>query len=301
MAKKDNKPTAKTKTAKTETKTSGAVKASEVVSKVKTANKEVKLAGPYAAIRKWNFGLAILLALQALAVIAFGKALSLPVTTQYPAVDKLASEANGHEVMAAATRHLFDVHIVWLVATFLLVLAVAYLAMATIFRARYERALQRGVSETRWVTLGVFGATVFVTIAMLSGIYLLPSLLMIAGFILAGCAALLAAEYLAQDSKKGIVSHLVCGVGAVSVLMPWLILVIAAVGALMYNGHVPVYVYGIYLSMGLFTVAAALLTHFRIKRRGKWADALQTEKAYMMLGFLAATVLAWQIFAGVLQ
>lgn len=298
MAKKDKKPT-NTKTAKTETKIKKEV-ATTVSAVEAKAKKVIKPAGPYAGIRKWNIGLAILLALQALAILAFGKNQSLPVTTQYPAVDRLATEANGHEVMAAATRHLFDLPIVGMVATFLLVLALAYLAVATIFRPRYERALQRGVSETRWVTLGVFGAVVLVTIGMLSSIYQLSSLIMIAVFMLAGCAALLAAEYLAQDSKKGIVSHLVCGVGTISALMPWLVLAIGIYGAVMYNGHIPGYVYGIYLSMGLFTLVTILLTHFRIIRRGKWADSLRTEKAYMMLGFLAATVLAWQIFVGAL-
>jgi hypothetical protein len=47
-------------------------------------------------------------------------------------------------------------------------------------------------------------------------------------------------------------------------------------------------------------LAGALATHFRIRSKGRWADGYYTEGAFMTLGFVAMSVVAWQIFAGAL-
>src|SRR5688572_24038138 len=96
-------------------------------------------------LRMWNLRFAALFALQAIAIGIIGTAQSFPVTTQYLAVDALASEATGGETLAAATRHLFDIRLSWVVAAFLLAFAVAHLAMATFYRKRYEARMQLGM------------------------------------------------------------------------------------------------------------------------------------------------------------
>jgi hypothetical protein len=37
------------------------------------------------------------------------------------------------------------------------------------------------------------------------------------------------------------------------------------------------------------------------KKKGKWADYLYGEKAYMVLSLVAKSALAWQVFAGTLR
>ena len=52
--------------------------------------------------------------------------------------------------------------------------------------------------------------------------------------------------------------------------------------------------FGIWLLIGL-------ALYFRLNQRGKWASATYTEKMFMGLSLVAATVVALQISAGALQ
>lgn len=291
MAKKDTKTT-KTKTAPAKAKKAASVKLNKVA-KTKTT--------PAEQLYKWNIAFAAILLLQALAIMIFGGNQAFPVALQFPAVDQLASSANGHEVIASATRHLFDLPIMWVVVAILVLLAGSHAAVATAYRKRYEASLERGVSEARWATIGVVGGVVLLAVSLLSGIYQLSSLLMIFTLSVVGCLAVFAAENLTARNEKGRLSHLVCALGLKAVLLPWVVLALGVVGTLLYNGQVPAFVYGIYLSLGLFTVALMWLTHLRIKRAGKWTDSYKTEKAYMLIGLGAVSAVAWQIFAGALN
>jgi hypothetical protein len=69
----------------------------------------------------------------------------------------------------------------------------------------------------------------------------------------------------------------------------------------MYDGTLPGYMYYLYASLTLLVVAVALGLYMRLNLRGKWADALYTEKAFMGLILAAAVLPALQIFAGALQ
>ena len=91
-------------------------------------------------------------------------------------------------------------------------------------------------------------------------------------------------------------------VGALlAVFLPWLIFVRTSASVFMYGGSLPSYLYFVYASVTLLLVAFGLGLYFRIKGRGKWADTMYTEKMFMGLSFIAATILALQIFAGALQ
>jgi hypothetical protein len=250
--------------------------------------------------RMWNLRFGALLILQAAAIVFLGRDVSTPVNGQYLAVDTLASEATGQQTLATASRHLFDLPVVWVVAAFLLLLAAVHVAVATFYRKRYEMALERGVSEARWLGLGLSGAALVVAICLLSGINQLSSLLMVATLTLVGCAVALITEVVALQNPKRRLVHWLCGLAAVSVLVPWVVLKLGLLGALLHEGHIPTYLYGVYASTVLFFVAAMLATHFRIRRKGRWADGYYAEGAFMALGFVAVSVVAWQIFAGAL-
>lgn len=268
---------------------------------LKTAPKKTtKSVLPTAKLRMWNLRFAALLVLQAAAIVLLGRDVSAPVTGQYLTVDTLATEVNGRQTLATASRHLFDLPMVWVVAAFLLLLAAVYVAAATFYRKRYEAGLERSVSETRWLGLGLSGAALLVAISLLSGITQASSLLMVAVFTLVGCALALATEVVARDNPKRRLVHLLCGVAAVSVIVPWVVLKLGVLGALLNDGTVPTYLYGIYASTVLFFVAGMLATHFRVYRKGRWADGYYAEGAFMALGFVAVSVVAWQIFAGAL-
>ena len=298
MAKKDKTVDTKTTKSKSTAKKVAAKVTKEV--KVKKVVKAVSQGTPAARFKKLNVGLSLVLLLEALAILVLGKNVTVPLTTQYPAIDQLATQANGHQVLATATRSLVDVPVVLMVVAILVGLAGAHLMAATVYRKRYELTLERGVSESRWATFGVVGGIALVTIGLLSGITQLSSLLMIFVLMAMGCFSVWAAEMLYVAKTQGVLRHIVCGVGTVGALMPWVVLGLGVLGAVMYGGDVPTYLYGIYATMFLFTLAIILLTHYRLARKGKWADNYRTERTYALLGFGAVSLLAWQIFMGLL-
>lgn len=261
----------------------------------------VKIDPRFGGLRKWNLWMGILLFLQAIAIIIIGTDRSYPVTTNYLAVDTLASEASGGQSLAVASRHLFDAPFAWVVGGVLLLFAIGYL-VAVWRKSWYEERLKLGLNDLRWLTFGVGGGALFMAFGLISGVYEIVLLLAMAAFMVAGCLGVLAAGIIRRQAGdiETRLSHLVCGVGTACILAPIIILAITAGGAWLYSGQIPGFVYWIYGATLLFMLAVGLVTHFRIVKRGQWSDAVHVERAFMILGFLAASVVAWQMFAGAL-
>ncbi|MGH7157686.1 MAG: hypothetical protein ACREGD_01215 [Candidatus Saccharimonadales bacterium] len=263
--------------------------------------KPVKADSRIEALRKWNLWMGLLLALQALAIIIIGTQRSYPVTTNYLAVDTLASEASGGQSLAVATRHLLDLPFAWVVGVVLLVFAAGYL-LAWWRRKWYEERLGLGLNDLRWLTFGVGGGLLFAVVGLLSGVYEVAMLLALVAFMAAGCLGVMAAGIIRRQAGDIAtpVSHLVCSVGTACIAAPLVILAIVAGGAWLYGGTIPGFVQAIYAVVVLFVAAIGLVTHFRIVNRGRWADPVLVERAFMALGFLGVSLVAWQMFAGAL-
>lgn len=242
--------------------------------------------------------LGIVLLLLAVAVVVFGDSATVPLTSQHLAKDALASEAAGKDVFAAATRHLWDVPVTWLVAKFLVAFGALFVLTATVWRKHYENWLAKGVNKVRWIGFGLGTGLMAVAIAMLSGISDLGYLLLIfASLLILGSLA--TTVELIGPGRRLRKYEIITALGVAA--LPVVVLALNLKGVLLYDGAMPTYLYYIYGSMFLVAVAFALACIFRLRRRGKWADIVYTEKMLMGLGFVAAVVLALQIFAGVLQ
>ena len=268
---------------------------SQTTSKAPGKSKNGKL---MAVLNDWNFRLGALLVLLAAAVVVFGGSHTISITSQYLTKDSLASEAAGRTVYGAATRHLVDVHLSWVVAKFLLIFAATYLLAATIWKKRYQAWLARGVNKLRWAGLGLGGGAVMVAVLMLSGITDVLTLTLTFGLI--GLAGLLAASAELMGGERRL-RRLLCAGAAVAVFLPWLVFV-RSIGAVpMYGAKLPLYMYFLYAVVTLLLVAIGASAHMRNMKRGKWADTAYTEKMFMILAFLTAVLPALQIFAGALQ
>lgn len=245
----------------------------------------------------------IVLALEAIAIIVIGTDRSYPVTTHYLAIDTLASEATGGQSLGVATRQLFDVPLAWVVGGFLALFAVGNLVSAFWARRWYEKRLASGLNDVRWLTFAVGGAGLLAAVGLLSGIYDVTLLLALKLFMVVGCLGILAGAVVRQHAgdQESRLSHLVCGVGTACLVAPLVILAFVAGGAALYDGHIPGFVCGIYAVTLFFFLAIGAITHFRIVRKGRWADAYKVEQAFLILGFLGASIVAWQMFAGALQ
>jgi hypothetical protein len=299
--------TAKTTGAKTRAKKPETAKASSKVAKepsvvAKAPSKHTASASKTATkhmLRLWNVRLGAVLLVRAVAVVVAGDSSTVPVTTQYLAKDALATEsAGGANVLAPATRHLMDVRVSWLIAKFLVIAAGMYLLAATIWRKRYEAWLDRGVNKLRWAGFGLAGGVAIAAIAMLGGMSDLATLLLIFGSVVLAGAFAAALELLGPDRRLG---RLLAAGAVAGLVLPLFGFAANVVGVSAYNGSLPLRMYLLYAVVTVWFAAIALATHFRVKQRGRWADAVYAEKAFMLLGFAAAVVLASQIFLGGMQ
>ncbi len=260
-------------------------------------------ATPLAKLATWNKAFAVIFAVQAILVAVLAKAVSVPVNTTYSAVDELATNVAGHEVFAPAMRHLFDVRIAWALAAGLLVFAVGHLLMATVYRKRYELDLEKGVNRWRWADLGMGGGILVTVICMMSGIQQIGLLVAILCTTVLSAGLMLVNErlLLTTGGQKHQVNTLLCALSGVCAAFAWLVLLGGVVGGWMFDGKLPMYLYGLYGSALVLLGAISWATCARLMRRGKWADSLYTERMYMLLGLVIATLIVWQVFVGALM
>ncbi len=251
-------------------------------------------------LRKWNIVLAGLHALQGVAVLALARNATLPVNTTFLSIDELASRAVDRPVLAEATRHLFDINLAYLVAAFFFMSAVAHGVVATWYRKGYESGLTHGINKARWIEYAFSASTMIVAIGLLSGVYSITALLMLFGFVAIMNLMGLAMEWRNKDRQDVDWSNFV--IGCIAGIIPWVVIGTYLWHANLYGeGNVPAFVYWIYVSIFVFFNLFAINMYLQYKRKGKWADYLYGERAYMILSLVAKSALAWQVFAGALR
>jgi hypothetical protein len=270
--------------------------------KVAKAEKEVKpkrVFDKFKNLRKWNIVMALLHLAQGIAVVLLSKDVLYPVTTNYLTLDPLAS-ANA-PVLVPATRNLFDINVAYIVAAFFFMSAIAHGSIATWYRKRYEANLEKGINKGRWIEYSLSASTMIVAIAMIAGIYDLSTLLMMFGLTAVMNLCGLVME-LANNGKEQIdwTSYIV---GCIAGILPWAVYAFYVYGSAQYGegGGPPNFVYAILVSIFLFFNVFALNMWLQYNKKGKWADYLYGEKAYIILSLVAKSALAWQVFAGTLR
>ena len=243
------------------------------------------------SLNSWNKRMALLHAVQGITVLILSKAVAWPITTSYLTLDTLATKGAGKPVLASASRTLFNVNLGYFVAAFFFMSAIAHAIIATKYRKTYEADLKKGVNKARWIEYGVSASTMMVAIALLSGINDLSSLIMnLMGLVM---------ETHNQGAKK--VNWLTYWIGCLAGIVPWIVFGIYVAGATVNGSGIPTFVYFIYGSMFILFNSFAINMYLQYTKKGKWANYLYGERAYMILSLVAKTALAWQVFVGTLR
>jgi len=251
-------------------------------------------------LRKLNVWLGAIFFLQAIAVVLFGGSKSASITTHYLSIDQLGSQAAGHQVLGAATRHLFDIRLTVVAAIFLLVFSLISFALATVCRNHYETQLQRNSNSARWLSFALAGGFVLTALAIEGGFYDLGSLVAIFALTVVGIGLQPVAEKLKANGVTNLFIRGISITGLCLAVVPWFLFILSIVGVLLWGGHMPGSVYVMYATTFLLLSCWLLAIRFRNSERGRWTDVVYAEKMYMFLGIAIGTVLAWQIFAGAL-
>lgn len=300
MVKKATKTT-KTKkasaTALVKTKKAATKPAKVAVAKTKEKKPSKKITA--ATLLAWNKWLGLFYAVQGIALLIVSTTYSLPVVTNFLTKDTFVSKPDETPVLAAATEHLFDANLMYLVAAILFIAALTHIVLATVYHKRYEQELVAGINRVRWAGFGVVAALSAVTLGLIGGVYDIS--LLVSLFVLTIIASLsgLAVEVYSQGTPRHKLAYVI---GWIAAIMTWLVLGTYLLGANIYgSGNIPAYVYGIFGSMLILSLAIAMNTYLQYKKRGKWADYLYGERMYSILAFIAVSALAWQVFAGLLQ
>lgn len=253
-----------------------------------------------ASFHKWNLWLAGIYAIQGVAILLLSATRLYPVTTSYLTPDPVASELAGESVLATATRQLFDVDLVHIVAAFLLIAALGHALAASVYRGQYESGLKRKVNRLRWLESGLSAGVMLTAVAVLSGVTDLSLLIAVLASKIIADLALLALDTYNQSKTKP--SRFAVAAGGIAALIPWVVLAIYAWASNAYgNGGMPMFVYGVFATSLILFGAMGVNMYLQYKKTGKWKDYLYGERAFIVLGFAVNTLVAWQIFAGALR
>ncbi len=254
------------------------------------------------SLHRWNVWLAVLHAVQAVIVLALSISKSFPISVSFLTVDSLQTKATGQVVLAPATQQVFELNLAYVVAAFFMLSAVAHTLMATAYRRRYETDLSRGRNYLRWFEYALSASTMLVGIALLAGVYDAASLGMIFVFSAVMNLLGLVMERANPPSAHTVVDWSSYVVGCIAGITPWLVIAGYIAATNIYgSGQVPTFVYWIFVSLFIFFSCFALNMYLQYKRIGPWRNYLYGERWYMILSLVAKSLLAWQVFAGVLQ
>ncbi|HKJ11107.1 MAG TPA: heliorhodopsin HeR [Ornithinimicrobium sp.] len=239
----------------------------------------------FRTLRRWNLGLAVLHAAQAVVVVVLATDFAIAVTRTLP--------AGPPGTPLPAPEELFDVRIGWAIAAFLGLAALDHLVTATVARVTYERDLRQGINRFRWVEYSVSATIMLLLIAFYNGITGISAILAIIG----ANAAMIWFGWLQESMNppgRRTVTMLPFWFGTAAGLFPWLAIAYNLVAA----DSVPGFVYGIFISLFVFFSSFGLNQWLQYKGVGPWASYAFGEKAYLVLSLVAKSALAWQIFAG---
>jgi hypothetical protein len=234
------------------------------------------------SLRRWNTGVGVVHLVQAVVIVAISNDFAIPVVA--PVQDGPPGTA------LTVEKVFFDVRFSLAIAVFLLLAAVDHLLMATPgIVSWYERNLERGVNDARWM---------IVLIAMLPGITNLYALI---GLFAVNAAMILFGLLMERvNGRDGRVDWWPFVFGCLVGIVPWVAIGIALLTSQQEGDGVPGFVYGIFVSLFLLFNCFALNQWLQYRRRGRFADYLFGEKVYLVLSLVAKSALAWQVYAGTL-
>ena len=242
-------------------------------------------------LRKWNIAAGLLHLASMIAILALSNSFSLPVTATYMTGPPGSSFAE--PVL------LFSNNVSYTIALFLGLSALFHFVVASKkYFTRYANGLKKNRNIFRWVEYSLSSSVMIFVIAQLNGISDYAALLAIFGV---NVSMILFGWLQEHYNKPGDKHWLPFIFGCIAGIIPWLIILIQLLTP---NGpagtSAPGFVYGIVISLFVFFNCFALVQYLQYRAKGKWANYLRGEKAYIILSFTAKSALAWQIFAATL-
>lgn len=242
-------------------------------------------------LRTWNISAGILHLASLIAVLALSNNFSLPVTATY------MTGPPGSTLTKPIL--FFNNNVSYTIALFLGLSAFFHFLVASKrFFPKYSMGLKNSKNIFRWVEYSVSSSIMIFLIAQLNGISNYATLLAIFGV---NVSMIFFGWLQEKYTRPGDGQWLPFIFGCIAGIIPWLIILIQLLTPKGPAGtSAPSFVYGIVISLFVLFNCFALVQYKQYKAKGKWANYLRGEKAYIILSFIAKSLLAWQIFAATL-
>ena len=185
------------------------------------------------------------------------------------------------------------------VAIFLLLSAVAHLALATFGYKWYVKNLKLGMNPARFYEYALSSSLMVALIGMLVGVWDLGALILMFGINATMNLFGIMMELHNQYTKRTNWTSFIYGVFAG--IVPWIVIFTYFYGSLA-SGDTkpPAFVYAIVPTIFVFFNIFAVNMFLQYKKVGPWKNYLFGERVYIILSLAAKTALAWQIWAGTL-
>jgi hypothetical protein len=236
-------------------------------------------------LRRWNLGLTVLHAAQAVAVLVLASDFAITITSTFP--------EGPPGTRTPRPEALFDVRIGAAVAVFLGLAALDHLITSTVARGTYESDLRAGINRFRWIEYSFSATLMVLLISSYAGITDITGVVAIAG---ANVGMILFGWLQERMNPPGRdrTTMTPFWFGSLVGIAPWIAIGWNLVGA----GEVPGFVYGIFFAQAAFFFSFAVNQWLQYRGVGPWRSYAFGEQAYLVLSLGAKSVLAWQIYAG---
>jgi len=239
--------------------------------------------------------MAVLHLAQAIAILILSEGYSVTGTTSFLSWN----QALGTPV--TTTKDLIDFPIGPMVAAFLFISCVAHFIMASpALYPWYVRNLKKGINYLRWYEYALSASLMVVLIGMLSGIFDVPTMILL--FALIAAMNLFGLEMELRNQHGERVDWTPFVFGSIVGLVPWIVIAWYFFTAISSSAEaVPTFVYFILGILFVFFFSFAFNMWLQYKKVGPWRNYLFGERVYMLLSLTAKSALAWQVFAGTLR
>ncbi|MEN9504237.1 MAG: hypothetical protein RI958_163 [Actinomycetota bacterium] len=238
-----------------------------------------------ANLRRWNLGLTVLHAVQAVLILVMAGSFAITFTSNFP--------VGPPGTRLETPEGLFDLRIGFAVAVFLALAALDHLLTATVMRATYEADLARGINRFRWIEYSFSATLMVILIGSYSGITDITAVLAVIG---ANVSMILFGWLQERMNPPGrsTTTMMPFWFGTIAGAAPWVAVWVNVIGA----DTVPGFVFGIVVAEQVFFFSFALNQWLQYRGVGRWTNYVYGEKVYLVLSLAAKSVLAWQIYGG---
>ncbi len=250
-------------------------------------------------LKRFNIAAGILHLTQGIIMLALGSLLQWErnVYTFYPKL--MLTEPPQEFVIMPNPQILFTIgYLGVIVASFPLISALAHFTIAFPKNESYNENLKKGMNPYRWYEYAFSSSIMIVLIGLFIGVWDFWSLVMF--FVLNATMIMFGhlMELINQKTEKTSWSPFL--LGCISGGTPWVVLFAYFIAVVNSAGNPPpTFVYLIlFMYFILFNIFAINMV-LQYKGVGRWKDYLYGERIYIVLSFVAKTILAWLVFIGV--